>query len=196
MEFRGIYYLYMSSKMLRSVKIHNYIQTIRLLFEEYNIESTRFGNGDRVLRKIDKIFADYFCSLFAKERKQPAVQANILYIYNWLLEISSDECADLFDLVNGGFNSEEFNLLSCDSHYIDTCWNICEFVRSCRNLAVTKLRPKNVSYIQEVVPIIFEETPLCQDVICEILSFLKYNPDDIITRREIDTIVYATVYYV
>ena len=184
----------MSVKMLRSVKIHNYIKTIHVLFEEYNIEVTRFGNGDRVLRKIDKIFAEYFCSLFAKERRQTAVQANIIYIYNWLRSVSSEECKDLFDLVSGGFNSDEFISLSCELNYIDTCWNICEFMRSCRRLAVTKLHPINVTYIQEVVPIIFEETPLCQDVICEILSFLKYNPDDIITRREIDTIVYATNY--
>ena len=182
------------NRMLRSVKIHNYIKTIQVLFEEYNIEVTRFGNGDRVLRKIDKIFDEYFCSLFAKERKQPAVQANIIYIYNWVRSVSSEECKDLFDLVSGGFNSDDFNSLSCESNYIDTCWNICEFMRSFRRLAVNKLHPINVTYIQEVVPIIFEETPLCQDVICEILSFLKYNPDDIITRREIDTIVYATNY--
>ena len=122
------------------------------------------------------------------------MQANIIYIYNWLRTISSEECKGLFDLVSGGFNSDEFNSLSCNSHYIKTCWNICEFVRSFRNLAITKLRPTNVTYIQDVVPVIYDETPLCQDVICEVLSFLKYNPDDIISRREIDTIVYATRY--
>ena len=184
------------SKMLRSVRIQNYLNTFRNVnFVEYNNEIARHSysvHTERILKTIDIVFRDYLCSLFVKERIHTSIRANILFVYDWLRDIKETECKALFDLLHEGFNSASFNKRSCEFYYVHTCWNICEFVRSCRTLVATKIHPEYIAYVNQIVPVIMLETPLIDDVICEILSYLKCKDDDIMTRKEVDTIVYST----